>query len=146
MSQVPKLKIKEHMMDRWEKELRELLTSLYDFEDRVYLDGTHYLAEQPEFKDVDKISSVLKALEDKKGLLEILEENLKDDNIKVNIGTENRTAGLDECTLITANYIVEDDITGAMGILGPMRMEYEKVIPTLGRIAESISTLFNEMI
>lgn len=140
------LKIEKHLIERFEDKIKDILTSLYDFEGRLYLDGTHYLVEQPEFKDIEKISSVLKILEDKKGLLEILEEDVKNKGIKVHIGSENKALGFDQCTLITANYDLEDDISGSLGIIGPMRMEYQKVIPTVGRVAELISELFSEMV
>ncbi|MEE8359529.1 MAG: hypothetical protein V3S04_01220 [Candidatus Omnitrophota bacterium] len=145
MAFFPTLKIKARLIEKLEESLRTMLTSLYDFEDRLYLDGTHYLIEQPEFKDVDKIKSVLRILEDKKGLLEILEENVTSGGIKVCIGSENRSLEFDQCTIITANYSLEGGITGTLGVIGPMRMEYESIIPKISGIAESISRLFGEM-
>lgn len=141
----PTLKIKERIIERLEDRIKDLLTFLYDFEDRLYLDGTHYLAEQPEFKDIEKISSVLKILEDKKVLIEMLEEDLKKRGVKVHIGGENKALGFDECTLITATYNVNEEISGTLGIIGPVRMRYERIIPTVGSIAESISSLFSEI-
>jgi len=141
----PTLKIKARLLERLEERLKTMLTSLYDFEDRLYLDGAHYLIEQPEFKDIDKIRAILKILGDKKGLLDILEENATSGGIKVYIGSENRSLDFDECTIITANYSLEGGITGTLGIIGPMRMEYERVIPKISGIAESISRLFNEI-
>ena len=73
VSLLPTLKIKERLIERLEERLHGMLTSLYDFEDRIYFDGTHYLLEQPEFKDIEKIGAVLRMLEKKKRLLELLE-------------------------------------------------------------------------
>lgn len=145
MAFFPTLKIKARLVEKLEERLRTILTSLYDFEDRLYLDGTHYLIEQPEFKDIEKVKSVLKVLEDKKGLLEILEENVTSGGIKVYIGSENRSLEFDQCTIITANYSLEGGITGTLGVIGPMRMEYESIIPKISGIAYSISRLFGEM-
>ena len=142
----PTLKIKERLIETLKKEARDILTSLYDFEDRIYLDGTHFLAEQPEFKDAEKISSVLKILEDKRWLLDILEEDLKESGIKVHIGGENKVSEFDNCTLITVSYDVEDNIRGSLGIIGPMRMQYVKIIPIVNRVAESITKQFNQMV
>ncbi len=141
----PTLKIREYLIERLEDKIKDILTHLYDFEDKLHLDGTHYLIEQPEFKDAQKISSVLRILEDKRGLLEILGEDLKDEGVKVHIGSENSALGFDECTLITANYAIDENITGTLGVIGPMRMDYRNVIPTVSRIAESISRIFEEM-
>lgn len=141
----PTLKIKERLIEKLEEEMRSILTSLYDFEDRLYFDGTHYLVEKPEFKDSEKICAVLKALEDKKELLDVLEGNIREDGVQIYIGAENKSLGFVQCTLITANYSVEDGITGTLGIVGPMRMQYERVIPTVNCIAGSISRLLHEM-
>lgn len=139
------LKLRNYLIDMLEEKIRSILEYLYDFEDRVYLDGTHHLFEYPEFKDFEKISSVLKILEDKKSLMEILEDDLKNDGIKVHIGSENRVSEFCECTLITSNYSLEGKIVGALGIFGPMRMKYEEVIPTVNSITESMSRLLSEI-
>ncbi|MFH1753531.1 MAG: hypothetical protein ABH875_05055 [Candidatus Omnitrophota bacterium] len=146
MAFLPTLKIKARLIERLEERLTTMLTSLYDFDDRLYLDGTSYLIEQPEFKDIDKIKALLKALEDKKGLLEILEENVASGGIKVCIGSENRSMGFDQCTIITVNYSLEGNISGTLGVIGPMRMEYESVIPKICGIAESMSRLLSELV
>lgn len=140
----PTLKIRKHLLRRAKDE--DILTSLYDFGDRLYLDGAHYLAEKPEFKNQKMISSLLKVLEDKNALLEILEEDLKESGIKIHIGSENKALGFDECSLVTANYDLEDNIIGTLGIIGPMRMEYKKVISTVNYVTKSISRLFGEMV
>lgn len=142
----PSLKLKERIVEKLQDNFKNILTSFYDFQDRIYLDGAHYLAEQPEFKDIEKIGSVLRILEEKKSLRGIMEEDLKISGINVHIGSENTTLGFDECTLITASYNVENDIFGSLGIIGPIRMEYDRVIPTVSHIAESISSLFGEML
>ena len=146
MASFPTLKIKQHLLEREEDDTNSILSVLYDFEDRLYFDGAHYLAEQPEFANMEKISSVLKVLEDKKSILEILEEDLKERGIKIHIGSENRALEFGECTLITASYSVEDGISGVLGIIGPMRMKYERVIPTVDHIARSITKLFHNIV
>lgn len=113
---------------------------------RLYFDGTSHLAMQPEFKDIAKIISVLRLLENKEGLLELLEEDLKENGVKAHIGSENSSLGFDECTLITANYSLDENIMGALGIIGPIRMEYKRIIPTVSYVADSISQLFSEMV
>jgi transcriptional regulator of heat shock response len=143
---LPTLRIKERLVEKLEERLKDALASLYDFDDRLYMDGAHYLAEQPEFRDIDKISAVLKMLGDKKRLMEVLEKNAKEGSITIHIGSENGSPSMGQCTLITANYGVEDDITGTLGIIGPTRMEYRRVIPAVRSIATSISRLFEEML
>jgi heat-inducible transcriptional repressor len=142
----PAIKIKRYLIERLEEEIKNTLTSWYEFADRLYLDGTHYLAEQPEFRSVDKLRLVLRMLEDKKILLEMLEESVSNDGLSVNIGSENSAPGFEECTLVVANYRIDGDIAGTLGIIGPMRMDYHRVIPAVSGIADSISSLFRDMI
>ena len=112
---------------------------------RFYYDGAHYLTEHPEFKDITKISSVLKILEERTDLLDMLQQDLRDSGIKIHIGNENEALGLNGCTIITANYSVEDNFAGTLGIIGPMRMEYERIIPTVRTISDSVSILLEEI-
>jgi len=146
MALFPTLKLREHLREGLAGDTRSIVSSLYDFEDRLYFDGAHYLATYPEFRDAETICSVLKALEDRRALLDILEEDSKAIGIKVHIGSENKLSGFDRCTLITANYSLEDNINGSLGIIGPMRMEYERVIPVVSSIAETISEFLDEVI
>jgi len=142
----PSLKIGERLVERLEERLTGMFEHLYGAGDKVYLEGAHRLVEQPEFKDAEKISAILRILEDKKNLLEMLESGSDVSDIRVYIGRENSAIGFAECTLIMADYIFEDDIHGSLGVIGPIRMEYDRVIPAVKRIAGSISRLLDEML
>ena len=143
---IPIMKIRERFMENAEERMRGMLASLYDLGDRLYLDGAHHLVEKPEFSDKGKIVAVMRILENRQGLLDILEENVKVRGITIYIGSENRGLGFQECSLVTANYFLEDGIAGTLGILGPMRMEYHSVIATVSEIAGSVSRLLRELL
>lgn len=112
---------------------------------KLYFSGASRLVEQPEFMDAGKIGAVLRILEDKRHLLEFLEEDSKEDGVKAHIGSENSPLGFEECALITANYTVKG-FAGTLGVIGPMRMEYDNIIPTVWRIAGSLSRFFNDIL
>ncbi|MEW5785913.1 MAG: heat-inducible transcriptional repressor HrcA [Bacillota bacterium] len=95
---------------------------------RVFLGGTSNILNQPEFRNVEKIRRMLALFEQESLLFEILEEHLGEDNIVVKIGKENAFEDIQECTLITAAYKINDKTLGALGVLGPIRMNYERVI------------------
>ena len=143
---LPTAKIRERFNEQREDHIHDSISSLYDFEDRLYLGGAHYLVEHPEFRESAKIAAVLRLLENKKGLLDLLEEDVKLSGIRIYIGSENRGLGFDECSLITANYSVGDDINGTLGIIGPMRMEYERLIPALADITCSMTSLLRDIV
>lgn len=107
--------------------------------DRLYLEGRNYILEQPEFfKDLDRAREVMAALEEKGQLLEILNEDSEREGVKVHIGKENRFKDIWECSIVTSNYRLEGKVVGTLGILGPKRMEYLKVVACVDHMAEVV--------
>ncbi len=106
---------------------------------RVFLGGTTNILNQPEFKDVDKIRRMLNLFEQEPLLFKILEDNSSEDDIVVRIGSENEFEDIKECTLITANYRIHDKTLGTLGVLGPTRMDYGKVISVMRRLVNQLN-------
>jgi len=115
-------------------------------ENRLYYDGTHYILEQPEFRNTDTIKLLFKALEEKKALLNLFAEDLdlSGDRIKIRIGSENKDEGLKQCSLITASFKIGGTSLGTVGILGPKRMKYSKLISRVNYFARTISRFLDE--
>ena len=107
-------------------------------EDKYFLSGQSNIMKQPEFKDVDKLQAIMKAMEEKEVLKLI---NLGNDNITVQIGTENTITAMKDCTVISVPYIDKEGTRGALAVIGPKRMEYSKVIPLLEYIAKNMHKL-----
>lgn len=95
----------------------------------VYVDGTTNILYFPEFKDISRAREFLNLLETKETLQQILTQtknSYKDINIR--IGSENTIDKMKDCSLITVNCSVEGIIIGCIGLIGPTRMEYSRVI------------------
>jgi len=107
--------------------------------DRLYVTGTSYILEQPEFQDTRKLQPILRTFERQEPLLEIMKEDLGRDGISVHIGKENPCRDIQECSLVVSNFKIKDKSMGALGIIGPRRMSYPKVISTVGYIARVLS-------
>ena len=105
---------------------------------KVYLDGRLYMTEKPEFKNIDKLKDLLRKLEDKDFLFNMLKRSLDLDGIKVYVGAE-IADGFTDCGLITCNYSIGDTSCGTLGVLGPMRMDYPRLISMVSYVAESLS-------
>lgn len=101
--------------------------------DNLKLSGSHHMLQYPEYYDVDKARNVLDALSEKNGLLDLLKENAQSD-FCVHIGPESGILGLCDLSILTAFYEVGHGHRGAIGVVGPTRMPYRKVMSTL-RIA-----------
>jgi heat-inducible transcriptional repressor len=106
---------------------------------RVFLGGTTNILNQPEFKDVDKIRRMLTLFEQEPLLFKILEETSSDDHIVIKIGAENDYEDIQECSLITGTYKIHEKTLGTVGVLGPTRMDYSRVISIMRRLVDHLN-------
>jgi heat-inducible transcriptional repressor len=104
----------------------------------VYVEGSAKALQQPEFSDPDKLKELLGALEDKSALLDLLERTLRVGNIEVSIGTEH-DARLSDLSVVTAAYSRGAMPIGSLGVVGPVRMDYERVIALVDYTARALS-------
>jgi heat-inducible transcriptional repressor len=98
------------------------------------------LLDQPEFRDPDRIRKLFRAIEEKQRLVEILDRVLEDQGVKVAFGDEVEEPALRNCALVAAPYGDEFAPVGALGVIGPSRMNYARVIP----LVEFLSQLLTE--
>ena len=108
-------------------------------EDRVYVSGTTNMLSLPEFKDVDKLKGILQLLDETHTLVKLVSSPTE--GIQVRIGTENSVEAINSCSLITASYSVDGKPLGTIGILGPTRMEYGKVISLLDHLSKDLTVM-----
>ncbi len=106
---------------------------------RVFLGGTTNILNQPEFKDVNKIRRMLNLFEQEPLLFKILEESSSEDDIVIRIGGENEFSDIQECTLITGTYKIHDKTIGTLGVLGPTRMDYSRVVSVMKRLVDHLN-------
>ncbi|MHB2153794.1 heat-inducible transcriptional repressor HrcA [Calditrichota bacterium GD2] len=113
---------------------------IFDFSryENYWLHGTNYLMHQPEFNDVQRVSGLIQVLEDKEHIFHFMEKREQPPGIKITIGRENELAEMRDCSVITSTYKV-GDIWGVVGIIGPMRLRYQKVIPVVEFMASAIT-------
>lgn len=111
----------------------------------IYVNGTSNIFSKPDFSNFDRLREMLRTIEEKSRLVQILNECLIQDmttnsNVKVVIGTENPTSSLQSCTLITAPYH-NGTAMGTLSVLGPTRIEYARTIAIVGYIAKMLEKM-----
>lgn len=112
--------------------------------ERVYVDGATKILEQPEFTELEKFKPLMNALDEEERLYSLLTQNLRRGAF-VKIGHENETVGLNDCSVVTASYEIAGRTVGVIGVLGPTRMDYAKVMPIVENTAEVLSRLLTHM-
>ena len=111
---------------------------LFRADDHLYFDGAACIMLHPEFTDIKKARLFLRAWEDKKGLLNLLNQDMELEGVKIHIGKENLYNEIQDLSIVTCNYKVNDMIVGAIAAIGPTRMEYGKVISVLNYISNEL--------
>jgi heat-inducible transcriptional repressor len=111
----------------------------------LFVDGTAKILERPEFEDVQKIKQLVKTLEEKAKLGRILGACLQtpETGVRILIGRENSEKQMHHCTLVVAPLHYRDRAVGALGVVGPTRMEYDRAISTVDYVAHLCSRLLS---
>ena len=112
---------------------------------QIYTEGTTNIFKYPELSDGQKASQLISTLEQKE-LLKNLFTDPEDDSgkneIQVYIGNETPVQSMQDCSVVTANYVLGDGLRGTIGIIGPKRMDYEKVVSTLRSLMNQLEDTF----
>jgi heat-inducible transcriptional repressor len=111
----------------------------------LYRDGLLNILHQPEFTVPESARNVVHLFEDRTLLEDLLTEMLEVGGVQVVIGGEGRWTELRECSLVVSPYGVSGEATGALGVMGPMRMPYSRAISTVRYVAGLLSDLFREL-
>ena len=111
----------------------------------IFTSGATNIFKYPELSDKSKASEIISTLEEK----DVLENIFQDDEgganttgIQVYIGKENSVSSMQDCAVVTATYEFEEGVYGKIGILGPKRMDYEKVVDALKDVTRSLDAKF----
>ena len=127
-----------------------ILRLTYSFIRRIYSSSSIFnssLFRYPELADQSKASELINAFEEKQQLGGLIQESLADEGstgIQVYIGDETPVQGMKDCSVVTATYELQDGLKGTIGIIGPKRMDYEKVVESLKTIQTQMDEVFKK--
>ena len=113
----------------------------------LMVEGVNKLLSYPEYSDVERLQDMLSLFESKDDLLEVISDGSEadtDDSVKVIIGSENVVKTMDNSTLIFKPIMQGGKTVGVIGIIGPTRMDYSRVIAMINRLTDGISEVMNE--
>ncbi len=113
----------------------------------VYTSGANNIFRYPELADHQKASELINTFEEKKLLGELLQDAVPEGGstgIQVYIGSETQVKSMEDCSVVTATYELGGGMKGTIGIVGPKRMDYDKVVGTLRTIQTQLDELYHD--
>ena len=143
----------EHM--QLVKEVLDAIVEAISNEDQleIYTSGATNIFKYPELSDSVKASELIYALEEKQSLSDLVvdddnsvdeQDSSSNNGIQVYIGNETPVASMKDCSVVTATYELQDGLKGTIGIIGPKRMDYEKVVESLKTIQTQMDEVFKK--
>jgi len=112
----------------------------------IYTSGANNILKYPELADNERAVELITAFEEKEPLNELAISGLTGDKtgIQVYIGEESPISSLKDCSVVTATYELDEGIKGTIGIVGPKRMDYDKVVGTLKNMMNQLDSLYRK--
>jgi heat-inducible transcriptional repressor len=137
--ELPKYRVKyEDTLDK----LLDLLKTSIDREqgeNRIFLQGTARLLGKGGLSDLGKLQLLFQKFEEKAALVRLLSDFISLDRVKVLIGSEANLPNVEDCSLVLSHYGYSNQVLGTLGIIGPKRIPYERIIPLVDRMAKRVS-------
>lgn len=112
---------------------------------QIYTSGATNIFKYPELSDGERASELLNTFEEKQVLNELITTSMQQKNheIQIYIGNESPVETMKDCSVVTANYELGGGLQGIIGIVGPKRMDYEKVVATLRTLMQQLDDIYN---
>ena len=122
--------------------VKSIYETMNEFGSEIRFDGVNRLLQYPEYKNLDKLQQMISTIEDKNDIIKAISTiDQSDDETKIFIGSENMVKIMDNSTLIYKNLKLNGKTIGAIGIIGPCRMDYSRVLATIDKLSDEISRL-----
>jgi heat-inducible transcriptional repressor len=113
-------------------------------ESELYIGGRTNLLDNPEFTDVEQMRRVFRAFEEKSKIIDLLDKSISEEGISIFIGSESELMDMESVSFITSPYARGDELLGTLGVIGPTRMDYSRIIPLVDYTAKLLSEMLEE--
>lgn len=110
----------------------------------IYIEGKTNILKYPELCEVEKMKAIFEAFEEKSILIKLLEKCTKARGVQIFIGSESKCSAIKGCSIVASPYLTGENVLGTLGVLGPTRMDYARVIPIVSYTAQIVGQLIEE--
>ena len=122
--------------------VKSIYEAVNELGSEIRFEGVNRLVQYPEYKNLDKLQQMISTIEDKNDIMRVISTiDQSDDDTKIFIGSENMVKIMDNSTLIYKNLKLNGRTIGAIGIIGPCRMDYSRVLATIDKLSDEIGRL-----
>ncbi len=143
-------RLKKSLKDKMQENKREMNQLLQaaietnDPHDDYVLSGHSHLLDFADMSNIGRLRELFDAFTQKHDILHLLDQCLKTEGVQIYIGEESGYAPLDECSIISAPYAIDNEIVGVLAVIGPTRMAYQRVIPVVDITAKLLSAALTQ--
>ena len=134
-------------MDRIMLKAIEMAQQVFDEDTPTHdfiLAGEANLMKYEDMADITRLRQLFEAFNEKRGILQLLDQSLHAPGVQIFVGNESGYEALGDCSVVTATYSDGDRVLGALGVIGPTRMAYDRVIPIVDVTAKLLGTILKE--
>jgi len=142
------LKTTQKNMDRMMMravEMAQRIILAAESSDDCIIAGQTNLMEFSELANLERLKQLFDAFTEKNEILHLLDRCIEAEGMQIFVGEESGYHLLDDCSLVTAPYRIDDEVIGVIGVIGPTRMDYQRVIPTVDVTARLLSAALRKM-
>jgi len=109
----------------------------------IFIEGRTNIIHEPEFGKISIMTDLFKTFEEKATLVKLLDKCMNPKGIRIAIGSESEVQEMETCSLVTSTYSYKGEVLGALGVIGPRRMNYSKVIPLVDYTARLLTEILD---
>ena len=109
----------------------------------IFIEGRTNIIHEPEFGNLSIMTDLFRAFEEKATLVKLLDKCMNPKGVRIAIGSESEVQEMETCSLVTSTYSYKGKVLGALGVIGPRRMNYSKVIPLVGYTAKLLTEILD---
>lgn len=129
---------------------RPVLAHLFEWFDTrvkkgVYAGGAYNIFNFPEYKDIDRAKEFIRFIDNRDNIYSIVYNGGDGEKVQIKIGDENGHPELKDCSVIVSNYEVDGQLKGSIGVVGPMRMDYAKIISSLEVVTDRLNAVIYKL-
>ncbi len=121
----------------------QVVTPSESSEDQMMVSGRSKLMDYSEFSEMERLRQLFNAFSEKRDMIHLLDQCMEADGVQVFIGEESGYQFFDECSVVTSPYKSGDEVVGVLGVVGPTRMAYDRVIPVVDMTAKILTSALN---